>query len=272
LERDNPFSSIDAASLSAIIKNQEMRWGLTLVSFLSPDIQNKVAKLQDDISSSGILAPIDNLCTARKYIEFYNPEHFHCTHLTLTRSDPGGPVTSSAILKGTSKVADLYKIITNIVSKIQPITVVLDKIGIARDRLGIVLIGECLDEKSLQGRSQLLSNLNRTLSEAFSLSMRSWDNDPTQFKSVHSSIGYLKREPPQGYRNFVNQLGSYSFEPIILEMKSISLVHHKYRSLSFPQQGCVDFLFSEQPFLSEAEFESQLNIDSENKGLNRSSL
>jgi hypothetical protein len=262
VEKINPFLHVDKKALSSIVKSLENRWGLTIVSFLPTQVQQELVSLQSQISNmANSFAQKDDIREGRKFIEIYPPEQFHCTHFTLTRSDPSGPVRKSDILKSNANLYDMYKAVARIASQTGPITVVLNQIAPTMDGLGIVLLGKCQDDVSAQNRIFLIGELNTSLAKSFALSSRSWDSDQTKFKYVHCSLGYLKAEPPQGYREFVSRIEKIKFEPIKFSLQSISLVHHRFRTLRFPQEGHVDFQLGDSSEISESEFRQKINVE-----------
>jgi len=89
---------------------------------------------------------------------------------------------------------------------------------------------------------------------------RDWDKDPSRFHEVHCAVGYLKRPIPQGYGAFVAHLENISLNPIAVELDCVTLVHHKYRSLAFPQEGMVSFPLGKRVELDSVEFASRINF------------
>ncbi len=258
----DPFASyVSEATLSAIVKNMERRWGLTLVSFFPPEVQEYVVQLQHKVSKLFGGHGKDSIRRGRLYIEFYQPQQFHCTHLTLTRSDPSGPVKAETFLKEKNCLFELFRIIHSITSQTQPIKVVFDRLTMAHDGLGIILLGECADEDSIGCRQTLLENLNQNLPKFFSLSRRSWDIDPSKYHKLHSSLGYLKRSPPQGYITFADDIKRIGFDPLSFAFKDVTLVHHSYRTLAFPQEGSITFPLGKTVDMTEDEFISTIGIE-----------
>lgn len=262
MKTENLFYSVDCDTLSAIVKSLERRWGLTLVSFLPPVAQAQIIELQGCISGLWDKRPGENnIRHGRPYIEFYEPEQFHCTHLTLRRSDPSGPVLATVVLKGKSDLYQMFTEIHKVTSQIGPIQAVLDRLRITKDGYGLILLGECVGDASIKARTSLLKALNKSLSELFDITIRDWDNDASKFHSVHASLGYLKREPPQGYGDFVKQIESLRFEPMLFDLQTVTLVHHRYRTLAFPQEGYIDFPLGRVVDMTARQFLTKINID-----------
>lgn len=225
----DPFFSGEA--LPTIVKNMERRWGLTLVSFLPPEAQDNVVTLQDEISKL-----CEGYSTIRKkqgswYFEFYQARYLHCTHLTLTRSVPLGPVEAGDFVRPGHCLSELLRTIHDITSEMEPIKAELRTLVISRSGIEIVLLGKCADD-SVASRTLLLKDLNETLPCSFKLSRRSWDADPSEYSSLHCCLGFLKRPVPQGHTEFVSGIRSIEFEPFSFTLENIELVHHRYRSLS----------------------------------------
>jgi hypothetical protein len=255
----DPFAN--GKALQTIVKNLEKRWGLSLVSFLPPDAQRMVVQIQNEITrrlhaSSSFAEP------TQPHIEFYHPSHLHSTHLTLTRSDPSGPVNAASFVKEGHELFELFQSIQNITSQTCPIKVVFNSLAITYDGLGMLLLGECANEDASESRKALLQALNRVLPESFNLSRRSWDTDLSKYHALGCRVGFLKRPPPQGYGVFVDSIENLKFIPIVTVLESITLVHHRYRTLEFPQEGSLDFPFGQRLKIEEEEFARRLNLAS----------
>ena len=262
MSNTDPFApDASGATLSAIVKNLERRWGVTLVSFL-PETQEQVhaVQLQREISKLWNGQAEDSMRQGRLYIEFYEPHHFHCTHFTLTRSDPSGPVKADSFTKEDHRQFELFEIIHGATSQTQPIEVAFDRLSIAHDRLGIVLFGECVGEDAARYRRTLLENLNSALPASFNLSPRPWDKDHSEFHKLHCSLGYLKRPVPQGYSAFVDEIKRIEFAPLSFTLEDVALVHHRYRTLAPPQEGGITFPLGKEVDLTEDEFVRKLNL------------
>ena len=196
----------------------------------------------------------------RFYIEFYEPQHLHCTHLTLTRSDPSGPIRAKGFVKENHTLFELFRIIQGVTSTIGPFKAQLDRLTMKYGEFGIVLLGECVGEDSKSYRRTLIELLNEPLSKAFHVSFRSWDADPSKFTQLHSALGYVKRPAPNGYDALIEQIKHIEFEPVLFTLESITLVHHRYRSLALPQQGSVTFPLGKTITMTEDEFIQNLNL------------
>jgi len=256
----DPFETFDLETLLGIVKNLEKRWGLTLVSFLPSDAQERLVQLQYEISKLWNGQSDDTMREARPYIIFYEPWQFHCTHLTLTRSTPKGPIQRKTLVREGHHLSELFGQIHEVTSRIHPINVKLDRMRISHDRLGIVLLGECSDDVSTKYRERLLAELNESLVESFDISRRNWDADPAQFRKFHCTLGYLKRPVPQTHHVFVEEIQSIRFSPINFTLESVSLVHHRYRSLAYPQEGEVDFPLGQKLNMTASEFVDNINL------------
>lgn len=258
MSNTDPFVSGEA--LSTIVKDLERRWGLTLVSFLPPAAQERIVQLQDEISNR--LGGCGD-ASARQgglYLEFYQPSHLHCTHLTLTRSDPREPVRAERLVKAGHSLFELFRIVHHATSRIQPIKVELDILRITYDGLGILLLGKCADEDAGRNREFLLGTLNQALPDVLDLSRRSWDTDSSRYREMHCRFGFLKRALPQGYDAFVDEIQGIEFAPLAFVMEGITLVHHRYRSLAFPQEGSFHFPLGRKVEVSEEEFAHRLSL------------
>lgn len=261
MSNSDPFDTRTLeTTLSAIVKNMERRWGLTLVSFLPPEARERLLQLQGRISRPWDGKAEDRLSQGRFYLELYQPRQLHCTHLTLTRSDPGGPVKAETFVKEGRHLFQLFETIHELTSQSRPFQVRLDCLRIAPGGLGIVLLGECIDDESPGYRQFLLSELNRTLPGRFNVSMRDWDTDPSEFHRLHCTLGYIKRPLPQGYGPFAERIEGIELSPLSFTLKDVTLIHHKQRTLAFPQEGSVDFPLGKRVDLSEDEFIRQLNL------------
>lgn len=256
----DPFSSSTPEILSRVVKNLEERWGLTLVSFLPPEAQEGVVQLQYEVSKLWNGQPNAGMREARPYVEFYAAEQLHCTHLTLKRSTPKGPIQRRAFVREGHELFELFEQVQEVTSRIRPIRIELGRMSMSHDRLGVVLLGECADEVSVRERERLLAELNRRLGESFDVSMRSWDSDPEEFGKVHCTLGYLKRPVPQSYETFVEEIGSIEFRPIEFALESVSLVHHRYRSLAYPQEGGMRFPLGQKVEMTASEFACLMNL------------
>lgn len=260
MPRMNPFVPyINQATLEGIVRNLEQRWGLTIVSFLPQNAQARVRELQHKLGKLWD-SKNNDLRESRVYISFYEPDHFHCTHLTLTRSDPRSPVRLGTFVKEGHRQYELFKMILEVTSQLAPIKVKLDRMVVAHDGLGVILLGECVDEGSVRQRQLLLEKLNKSLPESFNVSSRTWEVDSSKFHQIHCAIGYLKRPPPQGYNTFVEYVMGIRCEPFVFTLESVALVHHRYRSLALPHEGMVSFPLGKKVDMTEDEFAHSLNL------------
>jgi hypothetical protein len=247
-------------TLSEVVKNLEKRWGLTLVSFLPSEAQEQVREVQNAVAQVWKKLIPDDSCQARACIKFYEPDHFHCTHFTLKRSNPVGQVKAANFLKKGHKMFELFEIIDRVTSRIQPINVRLDRMTLIDSGLGIILVGECEDKESARYRQSLLEDLNRHLPEAFIICKRKMDSKTSQFLKLHCTLGYFKRPMHKKYQQFVENVKNHKFNSAKFRLESVDLVHHRYRSLEFPQEGIVSFPLGSTVKLTENEFARNLNL------------
>jgi hypothetical protein len=246
--------------LSAVVKSLERRWGITLVSFLSESAQHQIEQLQMKVAKLFGENPQESLRQGRHYIEFYEPHQLHSTHYTLTRSDPGGPVEIHSFLKTGHEVFELLHILRELTSQIGGIDAQLKQLTTRSNEFGIILTGECVGESSVKYRKILIDGLNSSLPQSFNITMRSWDSDSTRFHKIHTAIGYVKRIIPQGYSTFMDEIKSIQFDPISVNFSEVTLVHHKYRTLALPHEGCVVFPLGKPLEMTEKEFCQMLNL------------
>ncbi|MCE7923478.1 MAG: hypothetical protein DYG98_10500 [Haliscomenobacteraceae bacterium CHB4] len=242
-----------------VIKNLEIRWGLTIVSFIPEKAQRKLISLQHEVASI-LSKDKEPVRTSRHYISYYRPEQFHCTHFTLTRSDPGGAVSKKSLFKSAFNESDLFGLLKSIATVLPPFQIELNRISLGKDGLGIILTGQCTDIVSIQTRTAMLEQLKHSLPEMMNISSRSWDQDSSRFHEVHCAIGYIKRVLPIDTEIFQQEVQSIKFEPIVFLLDTITLVHHRFRSLMFPQEGIVHFTLGNEKVMQPAEFIRALNL------------
>jgi hypothetical protein len=239
----------------------EMRWGLTLVSFLPSTVHDNIVQLHQEISNRWNKCSNSRVSLRNFYFEFYHPSHFHCTHFTLKRSTPCGPLKKSEFVKKGYKLFDLFKIISESTAKIREIGVTLDRLTLSpRDGVGLILLGQCANKDSKKQRSSLLEDLNSSLPKCFDLSPRKWDTAESKFDKFHTCIGFQKRQFPQDYGSFADEIKKIKFGSISFVLEEITLVHHKSRTLSPPQEGSFTFPFGEKIDIDEDEFSRMLNM------------
>ena len=167
----------------------------------------------------------------------------------------------SEFVKSRQNLFSLFNIIGEATSQIKEIKVTLDRISMSsRNRIGLILLGKCSDNNSIEQRSILLDTLNKKLPKYFNISKREWDDNRTKFNEVHTCIGFQKREIPYESNSIVNEIESIEFNPISFMMKKVSLVHHKRRTLAFPQEGIFDFPFGEKLEMEEDKFIHEINL------------
>lgn len=257
LSNKDPFT--DQKALLAIVKNLEKRWGLSLVSFLPAGAQEEITRIQAQISKV-VDASTGAAEQEEPYIEFYNRGQLHSTHLTLTRSSPHGPVRANRFVKPGHHLFELFEAIQGITSRIKPIEVKLDSLEMTYDGLGFLLLGRCASEESGQHRESLLRTLNQALAHASHLSRRPWDTDADKYRDLGCRIGFLKRPPPQGYSAFVAHIDAIKIKPIAFKLESVTLVHHRYRTLAFPQEGSFEFQLGQGVERDDERFAHELNL------------
>lgn len=254
-------SLAQATQLAAVaIKNLERRWGVTLVSFLSPELHPPIRQLQADIAAAVDDADDSPVRSARHYIEFAALEQLHCTHLTLVRSDPAGPVRNTDFVRPGHGLFELFEVIQRVTSQVPPIDVELSKPSVDIRDACVSLVGSCADEAADRSRRKLMRELVRALPDRFSTSMREWDTDPTRFHRLHCTLGCLKRMTPGGFPAFARRICNLPFNAINFTLSNVSLIHHRYRTLAFPQEGMVTFRLGESQPMDETEFAHRLNL------------
>jgi hypothetical protein len=224
MSKSDPFVS---KAFVNVLKYMEVRWGLTLVSFIPSNAHEKIVSLQKGISYRW------NKCTDTKstlrnfYFEFYHPSHFHCTHFTLKRSTPCGPIKTTSLVKKNYKIIELFNIISEAVSKIKAIEVELDRLTLSSgDGVGLILLGQCANQGSVDRRSSLLTDLNSALPKYFDLNTRKWDSEPSKFHELHSCTGFQKRRLPHEYEYFAEEIKKIISDPISFTLEEVTLVHH----------------------------------------------
>ena len=258
MSKSNPFIS---KALVNIIKYMEVRWGLTLVSFLPSSIHENIISLQKDISNRWNKCSDTRNSLHNFYFAFYHPSHFHTTQFTLKRSTPCGPIKITEFVKEGYKFFDLFNIISDATSKIQKIEVTFDRLTLSsRDGVGLILLGRCPNQDSVNQRRSFLEELNSALPKCFILSPRKWDTEKSKFHELHTCIGFQKRQFPQEYESFAEELEEIEFDPIKFVLENVTLVHHKSRTLSFPQEGSFAFPFGKRIHIEENEFIQKLNL------------
>jgi hypothetical protein len=169
-------------------------------------------------------------------------------------------VTGERFVKPGHHLFELFEAMQSITSRIKPIEVKFDSLEMTYDGLGFLLLGKCASEESGQHRELLLLTLNQALSQAFHLSRRPWDTDADRYRDLGCRIGFLKRPPPQGYSAFVEHIEDIKIKPIVFKLESITLVHHRYRTLAFPQEGSFEFLLGQSVERDDERFARELNL------------
>lgn len=220
------------------VKDLEKRWGLTLVSFLPRAVQKRIQSLQGAISTF----PYLSCPPAEPEVQFYAPEHLHCTHLTLMRSNAWRPVRDREFVRSSHQLSELFDVIHHNSSKMKPLSATLDNLVMSKDGVSIVLTGACSDAESRKDRTTLLRNLNNELESRFHLSTRPWDRDESKFHTLHCRIGFLKRQL-EVYPAFLGALQELAgqLDPISFSFEVVVLVHHRRRSLEPPHEGEFEF-------------------------------
>ncbi len=253
-------NQISEEKFSSIIKNLEPRWGLTLASFLPQNAREDISKLQTAILNRwDKCSEYDNIQTGFSFY-IYDTSNLHCTHFTLKRSNPCSPIKRIDFVKSGTDLFELFKFINEIASEVQPFDGVLDKLEVKQNGIELILFGQCFSNKDIEYRSLLLKGLNDTLPDRFNLDIRKFDSDPTQFHKLHCCIGYVKRPHSIDFDNFKNEIEALKFDPIKFRLDKIQLIHHKYRSLAFPQHGIFTFPLGEKIKTTKEEFIMKLNL------------
>lgn len=251
---------ITEIEFSTIVKNLEPRWGLTTATFLPIAAQEQIKKLQIKLFNE-----FDNCDTPPKhngseYFYFYEKENLHCTHFTLTRSDPCSPVQKTNLLKNGSEIGDLHRTLSKITETVQPFDGTLNKFILNKTGNELILLGKCLNPQNNQNRIELLNKLNNELPNHIKLSPRKHDLDESRFLDLHCCIGYIKRPNKIDIRAVNNFIENLEINSITFNMDDIDLVHHKYRSLRFPQQGIVHYKFGKKTEMSIDEFSQNIDL------------
>ena len=195
----------------------------------------------------------------REYVEFQDSTQLHCTHLTLRRSDPRGPAAATDLLKPGRSLDEVRAFISRVTRKLEPIEVELQRVRVRGDGLAIIAFGQCVDERSSRSRRILIGQLREGLSELCNLSLRGWDTDSSKYHLVHCALGFLKRPVSQNFESFAVDTVALKVK-ISFTFREISLVHHRHRTLLFPQEGCVNFPLGKEMSGCASEFEKSLNL------------
>ena len=258
---NDPFdpASVDS-TMADLVKNLERRWGLTIVSLLPESAHAECIAVQHEIARLCGLEGTLGFRAGREYVEFQEANQLHCTHLTLRRSDPQGPVAVTTLLKEGHELSELVDAVRDVTSRVSPIEVRLRELRVRSDGLGIVAVGECADEASATARRTLLSDLLGRLRQLCNLSPRSWDEDVSRYHLVHCALGFLKRGLPAGFAEFRHRLENQDLE-ISCEFSDISIVHHRHRTLLSPHHGCVTFPMGEPTQTGADELARALNLE-----------
>jgi len=162
----------------------------------------------------------------------------HTTHYTLTRSSAWGPLRAAEFFTERYRAADLFSAINHVTSRTAPLEVRLDRITITHDRLGVIMLGECTDQDACRA---FMAGLNTALADKFHISPRSADTDPARFHQRHLTLAYLRRSPGD-YAAFCSDIKQeITFRPVSYTVKTVTLVHHRFRSLAPPQEGSFTF-------------------------------
>jgi len=243
----SPLDSLVPPPLQAtLIKSLERRWGLTTVTFLPQPAHRAYEEVCRDLPGLWSDDTTDPVRDGRARIEFPDPEQLHCTHLTLTRSDPAGPVQSADFLKPGHTLEEVLETIRSVTRDLEPFDVAFDRLAIGRNRLTIIALGQCIDSSAMETRTRLITGLLEQLRRICNLAPRDRDQDPSAYRTVHSSWGIVKRSPPGGMDAFARRLAEVNLD-VRCRFAQISLVHHRHRSLLFPQQGHVVFPLGGEP-------------------------
>ena len=247
-------SSLDRAQL---VKNLERRWGLSLVSFLPRAAAVECVGIQKEISAWCSHLQEDNLREGRGFVEFQDCTQLHCTHLTMRRSDPRGPVLLGDLLKDDRGLAEVFDAIRGVTPRVEPIEVEFDRMVVRKDGLGIIALGRCLGNQSKTSRAVLIGQLVKTLEDICNLELRSWDKK--NYASVHCALGFVKR-PLECSRSLWNlklarEVGIQCVFP------DVTLVHHKHRTLLFPQEGLFTFPLGSDVQATRDQFVEALHLE-----------
>lgn len=253
--------SISTNVFSTIIKNLENRWGLTLVSFLAPKAQKEIEAIQSKLfDCCNVVCPVPRDERGGHSLKLYDLSNLHCTHLTLKRSNPCSPIKKKDFLKPGAELFELYDILNEVISELSSFEGVLDNFKIMQNGIELILFGQCSKNVDIENRCVLLSKLMEHLPIHFNLDPRKYEQDSSQFHKLHCSIGYVKRPQLINSKKFTKIVESLKFPPIAIKMEEIHLVHYRYRSLSYPQEGIVTFEIGRKSLLNKDEFAKKINI------------
>ncbi len=243
------MTAADAALMQtlrqAILKNSEPRWGLTLVSFLAGETVQALRSL--------VLA---GLGARAAPVTFAAPGQAHTTHLSLTRSQPEGPVRLGQLLLPGGELYALYEAVRRVTAGASPFRGQFTTLQVAADGVGLVLKGESTDLQTDLQRGKLQA-LPQTLAAAIQVEQK-WPPQPGTF---HCTLGTL-REPlsPEAYPQFIRAVGTLAFAPVGFVLEEVVLVHHQYRTLRPPQLGRVAFPLGQPAGMTADEFAARLNL------------
>jgi len=256
----NPFESpCSARTVAHVVKNLERRWGLSIVSFLPRSAHERCAEVQEEIAKSCGGEGEAGVRVGRQYIEFQDAEQLHCTHLTLRRSDPGGPVAVGDFIKEGRSLAEVLEAIHDVTRQLDPIDVELQSLRVRSDGPAIIALGQCVGNAAVRARSVLIDELHNRLGKLCSLSTQSWDKDSSMYHIVHCALGFLKRPLPGTFEEFKERVEGKKLS-IPCRFREITMVHHRHRTLLFPQEGCITFPLGKELDATVREFEEALNL------------
>ncbi len=233
--------ALGEAVLGAIVKNLELRWGLSLVSFAPEEAHDSLVDLQRRLGELGSGRSTGDLRCGRPWISLHGRDHFHCTHMTLRRSDPAGPIQEADFVREGHRLSDLLDQIHQVTRAHEPIEVQFDRARIGSDGLGLVLFGRTRGQASLDSRHAVMKRIG-DLGTLIDIQGRSYDRDDPG--KVHLALGFLKRMPQVGALRFTEVVEALDVR-LRFTLRTLSLVHHRQRSLKPPQQGEVRFLFGD---------------------------
>ena len=224
--------------LTAVTKNLEVRWGLSVVSFAPDSMTAPIVDLQ-----RRLLAPTSSTRRdIRPWVSLHGPSHFHCTHATLRRSNPEGPVRLIDLAPGRSRLCDLLAAISEAARECEKIDVCFDRVCVGSDGLGLVLLGRTANNSSTIGRRAIMKSIADQRG-VFSIEGRGYDReDPS---NVHMAVGFIKQQPPGGLEKLASSLDEQSLD-LRVTFDNCTIVHHRRRSLEPPQEGSLCFEFGDR--------------------------
>lgn len=251
------FATGDA--LGVLVKQLEKRWGLALVSFLAPEAGSHLHRIQEQIARALLPTSKNAIRDINHYVDLYGVGHLHCTHLTLARSDPKGPVLLGDFVKPGHILDELFCILRDLALTTPPIDATLTKLKLRSEGLALVLFGKCSDG-SAPVRRQLIKSLLDQLPKGFNADPRKWESDLSKCGNIHCCLGYIKRPLDEVDAALEAKIEGIQFKPVQLQFDNLTLVHYKRRSLVEPHEGSCRFTLGGTTGITRAQFRKKINL------------